>query len=84
MTIASLLQAQGYRTATVGMWHLGFRESGYDQPLPGGPVDRGFETFFGFRASTDIPPYFYLRGGRAEVPPTATIAANSSDGWLPI
>jgi len=84
MTIASLLRAQGYRTAMVGKWHLGFRESGYDQPLPGGPVDRGFETFFGFRASTDIPPYFYLRGGRAEVPPTATIAANASDGWSPI
>jgi arylsulfatase A-like enzyme len=84
MTLASLLRAQGYRTAMVGKWHLGFRESGYDQPLPGGPVDRGFETFFGFRASTDIPPYFYLRGGRAETPPTATITANASEGWSPI
>ena len=57
-TIASLLSKQGYQTAMVGKWHLGFAENGYDKPLPGGPVDRGFDTFFGIRASTDIPPYF--------------------------
>ena len=84
MTIASLLKAQGYRTAMVGKWHLGFRENGYDQPLPGGPVDCGFDTFFGLRASTDIPPYFYIRGDRAVAPPTAHIEASSSEGWSPI
>ncbi|MBN1421675.1 MAG: arylsulfatase [Planctomycetes bacterium] len=84
MTIASLLRSHGYRTEMVGKWHLGFRESGYDQPLPGGPVDRGFDTFFGIRASTDIPPYFYIRGDRAVAPPTAHIAANQSEDWSPI
>ncbi len=84
MTIASLLKSRGYRTAMVGKWHLGFHENGYDQPLRGGPVDRGFDTFFGIRASTDIPPYFYIRGDRAVVPPTATIGANRSEGWSPI
>jgi arylsulfatase A-like enzyme len=83
-TIASLLEAQGYRTAMVGKWHLGFQERGYDQPLPGGPIDRGFDTFFGIRASTDIPPYFYIRGNRAVAPPTERIAANNSEGWSPI
>lgn len=83
-TVASVLRARGYRTAMVGKWHLGFEEAGYDRPLPGGPVDRGFETFFGFRASTDIPPYFYLQGGRALVPPTKPIAANATPGWSPI
>jgi arylsulfatase A len=84
MTIASLLESQGYRTAMVGKWHLGFRENGYDKPLPGGPVDRGFNSYFGIRASTDIPPYFYIRDNQAVSPPTDHIEANSSEGWSPI
>ena len=84
MTIASFLQSRGYHTAMVGKWHLGFRENGYDKALPGGPVDRGFDSFFGIRASTDIPPYFYIRGDRAVAPPSARIASNQSDGWSSI
>ncbi len=83
-TIASLLRSKGYHTAMVGKWHLGFQESGYDKPLPGGPLDCGFDSFFGLRASTDIPPYFYIRGDRALVPPTDHIGANRSEGWSPI
>lgn len=81
-TLASLLKGQGYRTAMVGKWHLGFEENGYENPLPGGPVDVGFDTFFGMRASTDIAPYFYIDGDRALVPPTEEIAHNESgDPW---
>ena len=83
-TIASLLKSNGYRTAMVGKWHLGFAEQGYDQALRGGPSDRGFDTFFGLRASTDIPPYFFVRGDRAVVPPTGHIDAGASEGWSPI
>ncbi|MBT5620161.1 MAG: arylsulfatase [Verrucomicrobia bacterium] len=83
-TIASLLQSNGYRTAMVGKWHLGFDENGYENPLPGGPVDRGFDSFFGIRASTDIPPYFYIRDDHAVVPPSDSIEANKSEGWSPI
>lgn len=84
MTIASLAKSQGYRTAMVGKWHLGFRENGYDKPLPGGPVDRGFHSYFGIRASTDIPPYFYIRDDRAIQPPSGRIEANRSKDWSPI
>jgi arylsulfatase A len=84
MTIASLAKSQGYRTAMVGKWHVGFKEDGYDKPLPGGPVDRGFDSYFGIRASTDIPPYFYIRGNRAVQPPSSQIKANFSEGWSPI
>ena len=84
MTIASLLKSQGYHTAMVGKWHLGFHESGYENPLPGGPVDCGFDSFFGMRASTDIPPYFYIQDDHALAPPTNHIEAESSEGWSPI
>ncbi len=82
-TIASLAKSEGYRTAMVGKWHLGFQENGYDRILPGGPIDCGFDSFFGLRASTDIPPYFYIRGNRAVVPPTDRISANRSPDWSP-
>lgn len=81
LTIASLARSQGYDTAMVGKWHLGFEENGYDQVLPGGPVDCGFDSFFGIRASTDIPPYFYLRGNRAVQAPTAHIEGELSPDW---
>jgi arylsulfatase A len=84
VTLASLLKGRGYRTAMVGKWHLGFAEQGYDQRLPGGPVDRGFDTFFGLRASTDIPPYFYVRNDRAVAPPSTRIDASRTEGWSPI
>ncbi len=107
MTIGSVLQKEGYRTAMVGKWHLGFdesqaidrtsdseqganfraayREYDVDLPLPGGPVDRGFDSFFGIRASTDIPPYFYIRDDRVVNPPTDTIDDNFSGGhWTDI
>lgn len=84
VTIASLLKTQGYHTAMVGKWHLGFHEQGYDQPLRGGPVDCGFDSFFGMRASTDISPYFYIRGDRAVSPPSLHIAEHHSENWTPI
>lgn len=83
-TIASLLKEHGYRTAMVGKWHLGFDQRAYSQPWPGGPVDVGFDSFFGIRASTDIPPYFYIRDRLAVEPPTVPIEANQSEGWSPI
>ena len=84
MTLASMLKSTGYHTAMVGKWHLGFQEEGYENPLNGGPVDHGFDSFFGIRASTDIPPYFYIRDNRAVNPPSDTIGASDSEGWSPI
>jgi arylsulfatase A-like enzyme len=84
VTLPSMLRSQGYHTTMVGKWHLGFNETGYRNPLTGGPVDRGFDSFFGIRASTDIPPYFYIRGRYAVDPPTDTIPASFSEGWSPI
>ena len=93
-TIASLLQTNGYETAMVGKWHQGFdmppqgagpAQFDFTKPITGGPVDRGFNSFFGMHASLDIPPYFYIRDRKATAEPTETIEAMTSegdpDGW---
>ncbi|MBL8240256.1 MAG: sulfatase-like hydrolase/transferase [Bryobacterales bacterium] len=42
-TLAALLKPNGYRTAAIGKWHLGTAQSN-------GPLDHGFDTFYGFHA----------------------------------
>ena len=92
-TVAGMLRHHGYQTAMVGKWHLGFQrksipdENGkprldfdYDHPLAGGPVDRGFDSFFGMHASLDIQPYFYIRDRAPVLPPTERVDARSSVG----
>jgi arylsulfatase A-like enzyme len=85
LTFASVLRNQGYRTAMVGKWHQGFTMKApgvfdYERPLSGGPVDCGFDSFFGMHASLDIPPYFYIKDRTAVMPPTEKVKDNSSVG----
>ncbi|WKN45910.1 sulfatase family protein [Tunicatimonas pelagia] len=83
-TIAELLKDHGYRTGMVGKWHLGFDSIDWsdiptDQEFRGGPIDHGFDEFFGMHASLDIPPYFYIEGNQAIAAPTDTVADNQSE-----
>lgn len=87
-TVADFLRAQGYRTAAVGKWHLGFAwltqdgqvvasrgsasggfRPGYDvdfaRDLAGGPLDHGFDEYFGISASLDMSPYCFIEDRRA-------------------
>jgi arylsulfatase A-like enzyme len=78
LTVGELLHRNGYRTAAIGKWHVGFqydrsvagKEDGQeDAPgkaetgkaaIPvgtrviGGPVTRGFETYFGFHHAREM------------------------------
>ncbi len=87
-TIASLLRERGYHTGMVGKWHLGFdggaKGRDYAEPMTGGPVDRGFDTYFGIPASLDIPPYYYIRDRAPVAPPTERVEAKNTDGWTKI
>lgn len=59
MTLADLFRSQGYSTACLGKWHLGFGDRNqpgwddvlgpdYNAPLKPGPNDVGFDYFWGF------------------------------------
>ena len=82
-TIASVLQKNGYRTGMVGKWHLGFDYSDYSN-LKGGPVDRGFDYYFGISRSLDQADYYYIEDNHAVQPPTENMAASAGygkNGW---
>lgn len=63
LTVAQLLQRQGYLTALVGKWGLGEERSGSE------PGDKGFDFFYGFlnqaHAHNQYPEFLY-RGREKE------------------
>lgn len=68
-TLASMLKKQGYATAGIGKWHLGWDwnniDAGIDsvdfsKPVANGPTTRGFDYYYGFCGSLDMSPYVYI------------------------
>ncbi|HEV2328624.1 MAG TPA: arylsulfatase [Verrucomicrobiae bacterium] len=71
LTVAGLLQEHEYMTAGIGKWHLGlqFDADDFTQPIRDGPLQHGFDYFFGLAASLDMEPYDYFENDRwTEVP----------------
>ncbi len=67
MTIASLLKSQGYATACFGKWHLGFGDHAkpdWNQDLKPGPLELGFDHYFGIPVVSSHPPFVWVNDHR--------------------
>jgi arylsulfatase A-like enzyme len=88
LTLGSLMQQAGYHTACIGKWHLGLgpneQEPVAGERFPAGPVDRGFDFYFGIPASLDIPPYYFVENDTPLALPTDSVGDSQSEGWSPI
>ena len=64
VTLPSLLKSAGYRTAALGKWHNGFGrgpEPDYNKELKPGPVEIGFDSFFGTPRTHGEPPLVFVQ-----------------------
>jgi arylsulfatase A len=63
LTLASLCKSQGYRTAAFGKWHLGMtteRVTDWSKPLKPGPLQVGFDHYFGMAANIGSGPHSFI------------------------
>jgi len=74
LTVPELLKQQGYTTAVMGKWHLGlaFDPKDYTKPITDGPLQHGFDYFFGISGSLDMPPYDFIENDHFTEVPKAT------------
>ena len=82
-TLGDLFSDNGYETACIGKWHLGWdwQKNGgdidYAAPVKNGPTARGFGYFYGITASLDMPPYVYIENDKVTQVPTRTLPART-------
>ena len=86
-TIAGMLQSRGYETACFGKWHLGWEWNSIDKgkdsidfsrPITKGPTTSGFDYFYGFSGSLDMPPYVYVENDLPTSAPDRLTVGNIS------
>ena len=66
-TLADLAKRAGHATAIIGKWHLGFSESGrpdWNADLKPGPLELGFDHYFGVPVVNSHPPFVYVEDHR--------------------
>lgn len=89
VTLPSLLKSAGYRTAALGKWHNGFGRNGdpdYNGELKPGPLEIGFDSFFGTPRSHNEPPFVFVENHRVVgLDPADPIhiipARETKEGW---
>lgn len=107
-TLAKMFSEQGYATAAIGKWHLGWDWQAIEKPgasmtqvpwnrpdgrvlkrnsytvdaldwtksIPGGPVDQGFDYYFG-DGTINFPPYAFVENDRVVEAPTVMLDVDS-------
>lgn len=85
MTLASLCKSQGYRTAAFGKWHLGMttrRVTDWSEKLTPGPLQVGFDHFFGMAANIGSGPHSFINDEEVvgHIPGEPIIAQGAKQG----
>ena len=62
LTLGQLFKNKGYATAAIGKWHLGFgtTKTDWNKPLRPGPLELGFDYYFGIPKVNSGYPYVYV------------------------
>lgn len=66
LTLPRLFSDAGYATACIGKWHLGFgdKKADYNKLLKPGPLELGFDHFFGIATNNSENPFVYIEDHR--------------------
>jgi len=86
LTLPAMLKKEGYHTACIGKWHLGWnwpkkgggfttklKDIDFSQKIEGGPTGRGFDYYFG----DDVPnwqPFVWIENGKTQGIPDTQVS----------